>query len=445
MAPAGPLVYSSGRQAGALLVDSPVKSTTMRRDQQQFRWLAQRLPDSKQRRVVVLTGARQTGKTTLARRCYGDLRYLSLDDAEAREALRSVRTAAWARTVGDAVLDEAQKEPSVFEKVKFAFDEGSIRFTALLGSSRILLLDQVRETLAGRAFIYELWPLMLSELLATTDEEPAKPLFDRLLGAGADAALGDEPEVLLGDEEDLRLEAFEHLERWGGMPGLLPLGEEDRRTWLRSYQQTYLERDLTDLVQLRDLQPFRTLQRLAMLRTAQLLSYADLARDAALSPATVRRYLEYLDLSYQILRLPPFSENLTSSVVKSPKLYWVDLGLLRQVTAQWGPTTGPLFETLIVGECHKWIHTSAPEAELFFYRTRSGREVDLLVRTPAGVLGIEIKNRRRVAPSDAGNLRALAEAVGDRWLGGLVVYRGPGLRPLGAGGSIWAVPGHRLF
>lgn len=427
------------------MIDLPVKSTTMRPNQQTFRWLSRRLPRTDQHRVVVLTGARQTGKTTLARRCYGDLRYINLDDAEAREALRSVRTAAWARTVGDAVLDEAQKEPTVFEKVKYAFDEGSIRFTALLGSSRIVLLDQVRETLAGRAFIYELWPLMLSELLAAADETPPRPLFDRLLGAPAGEVLSDEPEVLLGDEEDARLEAFEHLERWGGMPGLLPLGDEDRRTWLRSYQQTYLERDLTELVQLRDLQPFRALQRLSMLRTGQLLSYADLARDAALSPSTVRRYLDYLDISYQIVRLPPFAENLTSSVVKSPKLYWIDLGLLRQITAQWGPANGPQFETMIVAECHKWIQTSAPDAELFFYKTRSGREVDLLVRTPAGILGIEIKNRRRVGASDARTLGALAEAVGPRWLGGLVVYRGPALRPLQADGSIWAVPGHRLF
>lgn len=416
-------------------------------DQQQFRWLARRLPSPDQRRVVVLTGARQTGKTTLARSRYRDLRYVNLDDAEAREALRSVRTVAWARTVGNAVLDEAQKEPSVFEKVKYAFDDGSIRFTALLGSSRILLLRQVRETLAGRAFLYELWPLMLSELLAAADAEPPIPLFGRLLanGSGAARVLGEEPEVLLGEEEAARLAALEHLERWGGMPGLLPLAEPDRRTWLRSYQQTYLERDLAELVQLRDLQPFRTLQRLLMLRTAQLLSYADLARDAALSPTTVRRYLEYLDISYQIVRLRPFAENLTSSVVKAPKLYWCDLGLLREGCAQWGPTTGPLFETLVLVECHKWIQTTAADAELFFYRTRSGREVDLLIRTPAGILGLEVKNRPRADPADTGPLRALAEAAGKRWLGGLVVYRGSALRPLDAEGTVWAVPAHRLF
>ncbi len=113
---------------------------------------------------MVLTGARQTGKTTLARACYPGLRYLNLDSIEDRDALRTLRTAAWGRTVGPAVLDEAQKEPSVFDKVKWAFDAGEVSFTVLLGSSRLALMQRVRETLAGRAFLFELWPLAAIEL-----------------------------------------------------------------------------------------------------------------------------------------------------------------------------------------------------------------------------------------------------------------------------------------
>lgn len=105
----------------------------MRSKRQKFRWLATRLPTSDQRRLVVLTGARHTGKTTLARRLYPRLRYLNLDSIEEREAVRALPAAAWARTVGPAVVDEAQKEPAVFDKVKFAYDEGSLPFSALLG------------------------------------------------------------------------------------------------------------------------------------------------------------------------------------------------------------------------------------------------------------------------------------------------------------------------
>lgn len=118
------------------------------------------------------------------------------------------------------MLDEAQKEPAVFEKVKYAFDEGSVDFTVLLGSSRFLLLEQIRESLAGRAFLYDMWPLMLSELAVEAGERPARPLFDALLrpAAGIDQVLEEQPEVLLGEDEERRRAAFDHLGRWGGLP-----------------------------------------------------------------------------------------------------------------------------------------------------------------------------------------------------------------------------------
>ena len=417
----------------------------MRLEQQHFRWLGTRLPEGDRRRLVILTGPRQAGKTTLARLRYPDLRYLNLDSIEERESVRAVRTGAWASAVGPAVLDEAQKEPGVFDKVKYAFDDRALPFSVLLGSSRILLLDRVRESLAGRAFLYELWPLTLSELASGVEEPPSLPLFDRLLTGPEPFAetLAVEPPRLLGDEATARAGAFEHLAAWGGMPELPALGEEDRRERLRSYQQTWLERDLADLVRIADLLPFRTLQKLAMLRSGQLLQYSELARDAALSTATVRRYLEYLRLSYQVVLLPPYGRNITSATVKTPKIHWTDTGLLRHGTGARGPLTGPLFETLVVSEAHKWIETMGRDADLFFYRTRSGREVDLLVSTPRGVLGIEVKNRARVAPRDASALRALAAGLGREWLGGLVVHRGEDLVEMEPG--IWAVPAHRLF
>ena len=421
--------------------------TTMRTKRQLFRWLSTRLPSSSTRRVVVVTGARQTGKTTLARLTYPDLHYVNLDSVEDREALRGVQTASWARTVGRAVLDEAQKEPSVFEKIKWAFDAKEVDFTALLGSSRILLLNKVRETLAGRAFLYDLWPLMASELRHEVDEAPAPPLLHRLLTETCSLkdSLAEELPLLLGSDEAKRREAVDHLLRWGGMPGLLPLDDHDRKDWLRSYQQTFLERDLTDLVRLGDLHPFRSLQRLCMLRSGQLLSYSELARDAGLAVTTVRRYLEYLRISYQIILLRPYGRNLTSRQVKAPKLFWIDLGLLREGTKQWGDPTGAMFETLVIGEIHKFVNTVALDADLYFYRTRSGMEVDLLIETPRGVLAMEIKNRTTVAPSDARSLRPLRRQLGSSWLGGLVVYRGAEIAPVSGDDMIWAVPVHRLL
>jgi len=152
-------------------------------------------------------------------------------------------------------------------------------------------------------------------------------------------------------------------------------------------------------------------------------------------------YLEYLRLSYQAFSLPPYYVNLTSQVVKTPKYYWADLGLLRHLSGQFSATTGEQFETFVVGELNKWVQTSGSDLRLFYYRTRSGLETDLLLETERGLIGVEIKARARVSASDARSLRRIAEAAGKKWLGGMVVHRGTQLHPLCAS-NIWAVPAH---
>jgi predicted AAA+ superfamily ATPase len=412
------------------------------------RQLSRRLPAAgERRRLVVITGARQTGKTTLAREVYAALRYLNLDAIELRALMREVRTSRWGEEIGAAVLDEAQKEPGIFDKVKYAFDEGTLDFTVLLGSSRILLLDQVRESLAGRAIVYDLWPLTASELASVGRETVSPPLLDTLLGdlRGARRALAGLPTIALDGQDEAGRSAIDHLASWGGMPALLPLDDGERREWLAAYQQTFLERDLADLATLADLLPFRNLQRLAMLRTGCLVNYADLARDAGLAPTTARRYLEYLRMTYQAVLLPPYLGNLTSRVVKAPKLFWTDLGMLRHATRQWGPIDGNLFETLVVAEVVKWVSTAALPVDLSFYRTRSGFEVDLLVEGHGVVFGFEIKRRDRIDAHDPGPLRRLAGSLGERWAGGAIVYTGDRLECLDETAGIWAVPVHRLL
>ena len=424
-----------------------VISKSMDSNMQRFRWLSTPLPDGGSRRLVVLTGARQTGKTTLARAQYPASPYLNLDEIELRDQLRQLPTRRWGDAVGDAVLDEAQKEPTVFDKVKFAYDAGDITFTLLLGSSRIMLMKRVTETLAGRAFIYELWPLMPSELLqAAAAGPPARPLLDRLLDHEPSEVLGSELPVLLGEQDLIRREAIDHLAQWGGMPELLRLDEAQRRRWLLSYQQAWIERDLRDLANLPDIEAFRRLQRVAMLRCGGLLNHAELGRDARVSAPTVRSYLGWLYLGFQVIELQPFARNLTSSVVKAPKLYWTDLGLLREATGQRGPLSGELFETLVVIEVHKWLRTMGRTEQMRFYRTRSGLELDLLLGDDeTGWLGLECKMRDRAHPSDLRAMKKVADALGAGWRGGLLVHRGTAIELLDADRSIWGVPVHRLF
>jgi hypothetical protein len=360
--------------------------------------------------------------------------------------LRGLSTAGWAETVGDAVIDEAQKEPSVFEKVKYAFDDRKVFFTVLTGSSQILLLQKIRESLAGRAFFYELWPLMQSELHASYEgSEPQAPLLGRCFSpeplADSLAAL---PETLLESADYPYRKAEAHVLNWGGMPALLELPEQDRWEWLNNYGHTYLQRDLSDLARLDDLMPFRKFQRLSALRSGMLLNYSEIARDAGISVDTARRYLEYLRVSYQAVLLQPYFRNLTSAVVKTPKLYWTDVGIWRQLTGFKGEMSGQLYETMVVGELVKWLRTCQPEAELYFYRTRSGMEVDLLLDTPSGLIGMEIKSRSRVSEKDARPLKAVAEALSAQWRCGLVLYAGNRIMRL-ASPDIWAIPSRWLF
>lgn len=397
---------------------------------------------------MVLTGARQVGKTTLAREHYHDLRYVSMDAPEDRELVRNMRTQAWGREIGAAVLDEAQKEPALFDKVKHAFDAGAIAFTVLLGSAQLSLMRQISESLAGRTLVFEMWPLLLSELAADDGEAPRPGLAERLWTDPAQnigEVLAAEPSRLASADDEPQLAALDHLATWGGMPALLRLAPERRADWLRSYAQTYLERDLADLARLTDLQPFRTFQRLAALRAAQLLSFAELGRDAGVSAKVAKSFVEYLRISYQAFLLQPYFENLTSAAIKTPKLYWTDLGLLRHLAGHQGPLSGALFENLVVAEIVKTIKTTGAAATPWFYATRSGLEIDLLVQTGARFVGLEIKSRAEVASADTRGLRAVAQALGERWRGGIVVHNGRALTQIDAELDIWAVPAHRLL
>jgi len=250
--------------------------------------------------------------------------------------------------------------------------------------------------------------------------------------------------MLLDNDNALRLRAQDYLLQWGGMPALITLNENERRQWLKDYEYTYLERDVADLVRLNDLLPFRKFQRLAALRSGCLLNFTELARDATVSVDTARRYLEYLRLSYQTVILPPYHSNLTSTVIKTPKIYWLDVGLLRYLTGMQEATTGLIYESMVVAELLKWMKTMQHDGDLYFYRTRSGLEVDVILETSSGIIGMEIKSRRTLAAKDTAGLKEIANIIGKRWRGGLVIYSGNEIKRI-ASPQIWAVPSHRMF
>lgn len=256
--------------------------------------------------------------------------------------------------------------------------------------------------------------------------------------------LKEAPSVLFGEEYHKRKKIEEYLLKWGGMPALLKMEEEERWKWLRDYQYTYLERDLSDLARIEYLEPFKKFQRLTAMRSGKLLNYSELARDAGVSVETARRYMEYLRISYQTILLQPYYENITSSTVKTPKIYFLDVGVMRSVSGFKDVVTGEIYETFIVSEIYKWIKTADHEAEMYFYRSRSGMEVDLLILIEGRILGIEVKYRERLSSRDFRSLKEVGERLGKRWMGGIILYPGNEIKKLGEP-SLWAVPSWYLF
>lgn len=407
------------------------------------RLLSELLPVNNSKQLILITGARQTGKTTLAKMHYPNLNYINLDALENRQFINRVSTFEWAKEIGPAILDEVQKEPNTFEKLKYTFDAGELSFSILLGSSQILLLKKIRESLAGRVALFELFPLMMSELANSTSKQI--PMIDQLtVGTNLEELLNILTPEILPEKTLIKKQAQKHLMTWGGMPILLQLPVSERQKWIRDYEMTYLERDLTDLARINDLEPFRLFQKLAALRTGGLLNYSELARDAAVSVDTARRYLEYLKLSYQVELIQPYYRNITSSMVKTPKIYWLDLGIYRSLTQDYVEMSGPIYETLVISEIIKWKRTLQKDIELYFYRTQAGREVDLFIKTSKGIIGIEIKSRQQVFKQDAQAMKLVSQELKDQWLGGIIVYNGERIQKI-MDPSIWAIPSWRLF
>jgi len=251
--------------------------------------------------------------------------------------------------------------------------------------------------------------------------------------------------VLTGEQWDRVSLTEKWLFVWGGMPPLIHIpNEEDRKFWLSDYTITYLERDLKDLVNLSDLMPFKKFQRIAALRAANLISYTELAKDSGIGIETARRYLEYLRISYQAFFIHPFYKNLTSSQIKSPKLFWTDNGLLRHLSELgYSLNNGQLYENYIAGELNKYLRTVRSETKLYFYRTRSGMEIDFILETPKGLIAIESKNRDTVTRSDFKALSKVAETSDKSWIGSIVTYRGNKIQQFGE--NQWAIPSCRLF
>lgn len=384
--------------------------------------------------VAVVTGARQTGKTTLVR----DLTdaaprpYFTLDDLDVLEQA----THAPDDLVGRAArltIDEVQRAPELLLAIKRAVDTKRTRGRFVVtGSANLLLLRKVADSLAGRAGYLTLWPMTRREQLGLGRAGSWQELID--------APDAEWPDVLGGDAGS---EDWRQFARRGGYPtpALELAARADRDAWFRGYVQAYLERDLADVGSVASLPDFRRLMRAASLRLGQLVNQTELGRDVALPQPTVHRWLTLLETSYQLVRVPAYSVNRTKRLIKTPKLYWADTALALHLAGN--EPDGPHLENLVLSDLLAWREGSASRAEIAYWRTASGEEVDFVIDTGAALVPIEIKATTRPRVSDARHIQSFRAEYGRRARAGLVLHAGTALEWLAPG--VLAAPWWRVI
>ncbi len=382
---------------------------------------------SKFGRITILTGARQTGKTTLVKKVFPDFAYISLEDPITRADYLALSAVQWHQQYPIVILDEIQKTPQLIESVKAVYDQFPDARFILLGSSQILLLQQVKESLAGRATLVELYPLTLPERLTQSWQDKIKPsrLIQLLTKPTENTCLEGLPQ---NSESYAQAQiAFDDYLHYGAMPAIVDKTLEpiERRDWLRDYVSTYLQRDIRDLANLRELEPFVRAQKTLASLTSQLLNTSHLAKQAGISNVTAKRFIQYLEISYQIILLPPWFRNQKKRLVKSPKIHFLDPGIQRILLARQGELTGSEFESAVIAEIFKQIKNSRLEISCYHLRTLDGKEVDLLLELDNGYIAIEVKQSKSVSASDARHLRQLSDILDKPLLQALVVSNDP--------------------
>ncbi len=374
--------------------------------------------------VVVVTGARQTGKTTLVggSAIARGRSFRTFDDFDTLDRALG-QPGALLEGAESLTLDEVQRAPGVLSAIKREVDRSRRPGRFLLtGSANLLMMRRVSETLAGRAAYLTLWPMTESEKAGRADPGPWSGWLE-----AADARSVRDRVAFSEAPDEWPSRAFA-----GGYPvPALAADETGRAQWFDGYVRTYLERDLQDLSSVSSLTDFRRLMRLATHRLGQMLNQTDLARDAGIPQATAHRYLNLLETSCQIVRLPAFATSRTKRLVKTPKLYWTDTGLAAHL-AGLGPAgrptdvemPGALLENLVLTHILAWRETVVPRPEVHYWRTHSGAEVDLVIERGHRLLPVEVKAARRVRLSDAASLGAFLEEYGRAAPIGILLYGG---------------------
>ena len=353
--------------------------------------------------VITLLGPRQSGKTTLVKRAFPNKPYVNMEDAENR-ALATLDPKSFMQTYRDgAILDEVQRTPDLLSYIQVRVDEADQKGMFILtGSHQAALHSAVSQSLAGRTSLLRLLPLSLEEIRK--------------------AHISDSLETII-----LK----------GGYPRIykenLPLSNA-----YSSYFQTYVERDVRQILQIKDILQFERFIKLTASRIGQLINYASLASDVGVSAVTIKEWVSVLEATYILVRLEPYFENFGKRSIKSPKLYFADTGLAChllgiETTEQLikDPLYGNLFENWVVIELMKHRYNQAMDPHLYFYRDISGKEVDLLFQQGSRLVPVEIKSSKTFSPSFLEGLHYFHKQTPEKASGGALIYAGNQTQKIG--------------
>lgn len=369
-------------------------------------------------RVVVVMGPRQAGKSTFVRHdpAAAGRPYHTLDDPDT--LLRAQADPRAFVSMVPVTIDEVQRVPELVLAVKAAVDAQPARQTGqyvLTGSANLLAMQRIADSLAGRAFYVQLWPMTRREQLGLGQTGIWSDFFD-----GPPAEWPDRVRAQRTPEVSWK----EAVTRGGFPEPALHLADDaSRELWFRAYVGTYLARDLRDLRAVDRILDVERLMRAAALRIGNLLNITELSRDTQIPATTVRDYVTLLATSYQVVRVEAYAVNRTKRLIKTPKLYWNDAAVGLHLGG--GPPRGAHFENYVLTDLLAWRDSRHERTEIMYWRTTTGIEVDFVIEREGALLGIEVKTTSRPGPRDARGLRAFLDEYPDTAVGGVLLHGGP--------------------
>jgi uncharacterized protein len=387
-------------------------------------------------RVVLLNGARQVGKSTLAQQIARQRggQYFTLDDPAVAGLARTDPSALVDGAVGLTVIDEVQFAPALFSVIKREVDRNPQPGRFLLTSSaNVFVLPTAAESLAGRMEVLTLEPLSQAEIEGSNNNL-------------VDALFDDAPWV----RRTVRTDRADIVRRLvgGGFSEAMGRSESRRRSaWFSAYLGSLLQRDVRNYANIEGLHDMPRLLSLLAARTGALMNMSEVSRATGIAHSTLRRYLSLVEALFIVQPLPAWSANLGKRLVKAPKMHLIDSGLAAHLQGHdadaaalaASPQIGPLLESFVVQEVRRHLRWSATEATAWHFRTALGREVDMVLEAPGGrIVGLEVKAGAGLAQSDFNGLRELATAAGEGFCRGAVLYSGEQL--ISFGDRLWAVP-----